>query len=74
MSLKPCPFCGHRYKGDQFVWKGAESRFECSGCGALGPFPDRQSPVRPQLGTEWTDEQACRRDILAIEAWNRRVK
>ena len=69
-DLLPCPFCGTRYRGSSFVWKGTESRFECNGCGALGPFPE--NPLN-RLSGNYTDAEAKKRDIKAVEAWNRRI-
>lgn len=71
MELLGCPFCGVKYRGTTIVWKGPESRIECFSCGALGPFPPRAEQASIYI-KYISDEDAHKRDIAAIKAWNRR--
>jgi Lar family restriction alleviation protein len=65
LKLKPCPFCGHQYKGKMIANHHGPSPFDCPSCGAEGPYLDHG---------KWKKAKTIRqKNRVCIEAWNRRA-
>lgn len=67
MKLKPCPFCGREYDGENITFKGHAKPFECPRCGAHGPLVNQEKNKTKGKPQRYYD-------ALTIEAWNRRAK
>jgi transcription elongation factor Elf1 len=74
-KMLPCPFCGTKPRGlgaCGVVWKGISSSYECFNCGASGPYPSLKKRINYTPGM--SDQDAYKRDLIAIESWNRRAE
>lgn len=67
LIIKPCPFCGRKYRGKIFAYAGLATRFECSSCGAKGPFPGMGDGKKQKTNM---DQEYY--DKITLKAWNTR--